>query len=102
MADHQDPLACGCEVVLDAPAESHPTMLRRLGRVQALTLLLWGASDRIVTPAYGAAYANAFGNGRLEVIPEAGHLPQIERPEATYALIDAHLRQTGTRSVNTE
>lgn len=75
---------------------------RRLGRVKAPALLLWGASDRIVTPAYGAAYASAFGNGRLEVIPEAGHLPQIEQPKATCALIDAHLRQTSTRSVNTE
>ncbi|MDQ0913414.1 pimeloyl-ACP methyl ester carboxylesterase [Streptomyces canus] len=71
-----------------------PTLLRRLGKVQVPSLLLWGESDRIVTPAYGAAYADAFGDGRLEVVPKAGHLPQIEQPEATFALIDAHLRQS--------
>ncbi|MPY34257.1 alpha/beta hydrolase [Streptomyces adustus] len=76
------------------PYMHDPKLLRRLGHIQAPALLLWGESDRIVTPAYGAAYADAFGNGRLEVIPKAGHLPQIEQPEPTFALIDAHLRQT--------
>ncbi|MFF9819590.1 alpha/beta fold hydrolase [Streptomyces sp. NPDC014006] len=76
------------------PYMHDPKLLRRLGHIQVPALLLWGESDRIVTPAYGAAYADAFTNGRLEVIPKAGHLPQIEQPEATCALIDAHLRQT--------
>ncbi|MET8076884.1 alpha/beta hydrolase [Streptomyces sp. NPDC005303] len=78
------------------PYMHDPALLSRLGRIQVPTLLLWGESDRIVTPAYGAAYADAFGNGRLEVIPEAGHLPHIERPDATLALIDAHLRRTSS------
>ncbi|MEU6221045.1 alpha/beta hydrolase [Streptomyces sp. NPDC047022] len=68
-----------------------PKLLRRLGRVQVPVLALWGESDRIVTPAYGAAYAAAFGDGRFEVVPGAGHMPQIEQPEATLALIDAFL-----------
>ncbi|MCD0484219.1 alpha/beta hydrolase [Streptacidiphilus sp. ASG 303] len=80
------------------PYMHDPGLLSRLGQVRAPALLLWGGSDRIVTPAYGAAYADAFGDGRLEVIPEAGHLPQIEQPEATFALIEAHLRRTGTPS----
>jgi pimeloyl-ACP methyl ester carboxylesterase len=42
-----------------------------------------------VTPAYGAAYAAAFQNGRIEVIKDAGHLPQIEQPAATLAVVDA-------------
>ncbi|MFI5643302.1 alpha/beta fold hydrolase [Kitasatospora sp. NPDC051705] len=83
------------------PYMHDPELLQRLGGVQVPTLLLWGASDRVVTPAYGAAYAGAFGNGRLEVVPEAGHLPHVEQPEATFALIDAHLQRTGTRTVTT-
>lgn len=78
------------------PYMHDPKLLRRLGRVQAPALLLWGSSDRVVTPAYGKAYADAFGNGRLEIIPKAGHLPHIEQPEATFDLIDAHLRETTT------
>ncbi|MFI7398993.1 alpha/beta fold hydrolase [Streptomyces sp. NPDC049541] len=76
------------------PYMHDPKLLQRLGRVQTPALLVWGESDRIVTPGYGAAYAAAFGNGRLEVVPKAGHLPQIEQPEATLALIDDHLRRT--------
>ncbi|MCZ4119617.1 alpha/beta fold hydrolase [Streptomyces sp. H39-S7] len=73
------------------PYMHDPKLLRRLGRVDVPTLVLWGESDRIVTPAYGAAYAAALGNGRLRVIPEAGHLPQIEQSAATLALIDDYL-----------
>ncbi|MEV8098986.1 alpha/beta fold hydrolase [Kitasatospora sp. NPDC085879] len=73
------------------PAMHDPKLLRRLGRVRVPALLLWGESDRIVTLAYGAAYARAFANGRLTVVPAAGHLPHLEQPAATYAALDAHL-----------
>src|ERR1700686_2812892 len=68
---------------------SDPKLMRRLARVQIPTLAIWGDSDGIVTPAYGAAFAGAFQNGRLEVIKDAGHLPQIEQAAATLAVIDA-------------
>jgi len=66
-----------------------PKLVRRLARVSVPVLAVWGDSDGIVTPAYGAAYAAAFQNGRIEVVKDAGHLPQIEQPAATFALIDA-------------
>ncbi|WP_079062782.1 alpha/beta fold hydrolase [Peterkaempfera griseoplana] len=84
------------------PYMHDPTLLGRLRRVQVPALLLWGESDRIVTPAYGAAYAEAFGDGRLDVIPRAGHLPQIEQPEAVHARIDRHLRRTAASSADAE
>lgn len=65
-----------------------PKLLRRLARVRVPVLAIWGASDRIVTPAYGRAYAHAFPNGRFALVSEAGHMPQIERPEVTLALLD--------------
>ncbi len=76
-----------------------PKLLGRLGRVHVPTLVLWGDSDRIVTPAYGRAYAGAFPDARFELIRVAGHLPQIEQPAATFALIDmfaaVNRRQSG-------
>lgn len=66
-----------------------PKLMRRLARVRIPALAIWGDSDGIVTPAYGAAYTAAFPNGRLEVIKDAGHLPQIEQPGPTLAVIDA-------------
>ncbi|WP_405139477.1 alpha/beta fold hydrolase [Nocardia sp. NBC_01388] len=56
-------------------------------------MLVWGASDRVVTPVYGAAHAAAFGNARLEIISEAGHLPHMEQPDANLAVLDAFANQ---------
>ena len=55
-------------------------------------MVIWGDSDRIVTTAYGAAYAAAIRRARFEIVRDAGHLPQIEQPVATLALIDDYLR----------
>jgi pimeloyl-ACP methyl ester carboxylesterase len=68
-----------------------PDLLGRLGQVKIPVLVVWGEADRIVTPAYGAAYAAAFPNARFERIAKAGHLPQIEQPAATFAVIDEFL-----------
>jgi len=74
------------------PYMHDPALLARLRGVQLPTLVLWGESDRIVTPAYGAAYAAAFSQSRFEVVAQAGHLPQLEQPAATFALIDDFVR----------
>lgn len=78
-------------IVAGDPYMHDPKLLNRLGRIRIPALLIWGDSDRIVTPAYGAAYAAAFADARLEVVREAGHLPQIEQPGATFALIDGYV-----------
>lgn len=77
-------------VLASDPYMHDPKLARRLARVRIPTLVLWGASDRIFTPGYGAAYAAAFADGRFEVIPAAGHLPQLEQPAATFAAIDRY------------
>lgn len=76
--------------VIAGPDMNDPKLMRRLARVRIPVLAIWGDSDGIVTPAYGADFADAFQNGRVEVVKDAGHLPQIEQPAATLALIDAY------------
>jgi pimeloyl-ACP methyl ester carboxylesterase len=66
-----------------------PTLLTRLGQIQIPTLVLWGDSDRIVTPAYGQAFAAAIPNARFTLVTEAGHLPHFEQPQATFDALDA-------------
>jgi pimeloyl-ACP methyl ester carboxylesterase len=77
------------------PYMHDPTLLTRLDRVQIPVLVIWGDSDRIVTPAYGARYASAFPNARFQIVEDAGHLPQIEQPTTTLALIDDYVRDQG-------
>lgn len=67
------------------------TLLARLEAIAAPTLVLWGDADRIVTPAYGRAFAAAIPDARLEVIASAGHLPHLEQPDRTFAVLDAFL-----------
>jgi len=64
------------------PYMHNPKLPGLLHRVRIPTLLIWGASDRLVTPAYGEAYLRLLPDARLVVIPEAGHAPQAEQPRA--------------------
>jgi len=51
-------------------------------RIRVPTLIVWGAEDRLI-PASGAPRVQAnIAGSRLVVIPDAGHLPQREQPEA--------------------
>jgi pimeloyl-ACP methyl ester carboxylesterase len=68
-------------VYAGSPAMADPTLLGRLSGVAIPTLVLWGASDRIVEPPYGQAYAAAIPGARFEVLPGTGHVPQMETPE---------------------
>ena len=64
-----------------------PKLRRRLRRVSIPVLVAWGESDRVIDPEYGRAYAQSFPDARFELIPEAGHLPQIEQPERLLTLV---------------
>jgi pimeloyl-ACP methyl ester carboxylesterase len=73
------------------PYMHDPDLLGRLASIEVPTLMIWGASDRIVTPAYGRAMANAIPGARFADIPSAGHLPHLEQPAATFAVLDTFL-----------
>ena len=75
------------------PYMYNPQLPRWLGRIGVPTLVLWGASDRIVTPAYGRAYAALIPGARFELIAEAGHSPEIERAETFVDRVVAFLEK---------
>jgi len=64
---------------------------RRLYRVKAETLVVWGAQDGLVHPAYGEAFASAIAGARLAVLDGAGHLPQIERTTELHRVVSEFL-----------
>jgi pimeloyl-ACP methyl ester carboxylesterase len=75
------------------PYMHNPRLKRWLSNIKARTLVLWGASDGVVKPAYGEAYAQLIPGARFESIPGAGHHPEIEQPEALAARVRAFLNQ---------
>jgi pimeloyl-ACP methyl ester carboxylesterase len=54
---------------------------RRLWRIKAPTLIVWGAEDRFVAPSYAGIFAEKITGAKLVRIPSAGHLIGLERPE---------------------
>jgi pimeloyl-ACP methyl ester carboxylesterase len=64
------------------PYMHNPRLKRWLAGIRIPTLVLWGAQDGIVAPSYGEAYARLIPGARFALIDEAGHHPELERPEA--------------------
>ncbi len=62
-----------------------------LRRVTAPTLLLWGASDRMVPAAHAADYARQLPDSRTVVLPGLGHVPMEEDPARALAPVTAFL-----------
>jgi pimeloyl-ACP methyl ester carboxylesterase len=66
---------------------------RWLDRITVPTLLVWGASDGVVTPDYGRAYSRLIPGSRFALIESAGHHPEIEQPEAFVDRVAAFLEE---------
>jgi pimeloyl-ACP methyl ester carboxylesterase len=54
----------------------------RIHRIAAPTLIVWGAQDRIIAPAYAQEFANRIAGSRVATIERAGHLAHLEQTEA--------------------
>jgi pimeloyl-ACP methyl ester carboxylesterase len=67
---------------------------KRLHRISAPTLLIWGESDRIVPLDYAKDFQAAIRDARIEIIPASGHLPQVEQPAALTQAILGFLANT--------
>jgi pimeloyl-ACP methyl ester carboxylesterase len=63
------------------PYMHNPGLKRWLHRIDRPTLLVWGAADRIVTPAYGDGWRHAIPDAKIDVIADAGHFPHWEQPD---------------------
>ncbi|MBM3220047.1 MAG: alpha/beta fold hydrolase [Candidatus Rokubacteria bacterium] len=60
---------------------------KRIHRIKAPTLLVWGKDDQIVPPVYADEFARRLSGARLEVVSGAGHAPQMEQPDAVARLV---------------
>ncbi len=55
---------------------------RRLHRITAPTLVVWGAEDRLVQPSYAKLFVERIAGAELAMIPNAGHAIGAEQPAA--------------------
>jgi pimeloyl-ACP methyl ester carboxylesterase len=75
------------------PYLHNPRLKYWLPRVDAPTQVIWGASDGIVRPAYGEAFAKLIPGARFGLIEQAGHQPEIEQPNVFVEHVAASLNQ---------
>jgi pimeloyl-ACP methyl ester carboxylesterase len=71
------------------PYMHNPRLKRWLHRIDLPTQLIWGDSDGIVSTSYGEAWQAEIPGAAMTVIPEAGHFPHWEQPDAFAAAVTA-------------
>jgi pimeloyl-ACP methyl ester carboxylesterase len=74
----------------DAEAE------HRLGEIPCATLVLFGSADKMVAPEAAGIYRERIPNSNLSIVYDAGHLIEVERPEALVNAVSDYveLRET--------
>ena len=60
---------------------------RRLYRITAPTLVLWGDQDKLVPPHYAQLFGQAIAQAEVQVLSQAGHLLTLEHTDQAVAAI---------------
>ena len=76
------------------PHMFNPRLKDWLHRIQVPAKVLWGESDRIVTPEYGQAWSRLIPGACFAKIPAAGHHPELEQPDRFVQEIAEFMEQT--------
>lgn len=80
--------------VIEPGGQSVNAMDRLYLAEQIPTLIVWGGKDRIIPLSHAVQALDAMPNGRLEVLPGAGHFPQAEEPARFVEVLRHFLRTT--------
>ena len=70
----------------------------RAEAIRIPTLVLCGSDDRITPPALSTALTRLIPGAHYQAIERAGHLSNIEQPEAFNTLVGAFVRGVDSRS----
>ena len=64
---------------------------KRIYRLTAKTLIVWGESDALIPPVYGPHWQSLIPGSELVMIGAAGHMVPVEQPDQVAAAIEKHL-----------
>ena len=71
--------------------QRRPDHQKTLRKANVPTLIMTGANDTLVPRRRAEFLAAMMPQGCLEIIPDAGHLPQLEQPEAVTKVLETFL-----------
>ena len=64
---------------------------KRIHRITADTLVLWGREDGVISPEYAADFHRLIRNSRVELLDHAAHVPQLERYDVVPDMVTTFL-----------
>ena len=67
----------------------------KLSQIRVPTVVLWAARDAFMPVDEGRKTAERIPGARFEIIPDAGHLPCTDQPDATGLAIERALAAVG-------
>ena len=73
------------------PRGYDPHLYKWLHRIDVPTLLIWGANDRLFPKDYALAYQRLIPGSKVAIIPDCGHLPQVEQRQAFVSALEGFL-----------
>jgi pimeloyl-ACP methyl ester carboxylesterase len=65
------------------PRWHNPALERWLHRISIPTAVIWGKNDKLFPADYAKRWGERIAGARIEVIPDCGHVPIVEKPEQT-------------------
>jgi 4,5:9,10-diseco-3-hydroxy-5,9,17-trioxoandrosta-1(10),2-diene-4-oate hydrolase len=86
---------------LAAPPRS-PELEAKMAELDVPTLVMFGTSDRVIPPAMGRHYRALLPKCQMVLVYDAGHVVDVDRPEAFAALIEDFVPEPDTFLVTRE
>lgn len=68
-----------------------------LKNIKCPTLIIWGAEDKVISPARAEMFRRDIKNASALIIPQAGHMPQVEKSKSVNKAVIDFLRPLSTR-----
>jgi pimeloyl-ACP methyl ester carboxylesterase len=69
-------LGCTGKVVWPIPDKG---LRKRIHRITAPTLVVWGENDELIPPVYAEEFGRAIANAEVAMLPRCGHEPPLEQ-----------------------
>ncbi len=69
-------LGCTGKVIWPIPDKG---LKKRIHRISAPSLVVWGENDKLIPPAYAEEFARAIADAEVFMIPQCGHEPPLEQ-----------------------
>lgn len=64
---------------------------KRLHRISAPTLIVWGEQDALIPAVYAEEFHSRIAGSQVQIIPNSGHIPQVEQTDATFKVVSSFL-----------